>query len=632
MSLLAPTGSTTSRVLDDLPSILANAGGHTEIWGINLKQAERRLLDIILEKVLLVVPILRLGTLLVLIYQQFLSPHAAIPALQDARTRSSLAKTLEWRRYSTPRKLVEDAESILPKLGLCYITLVAQGQHVLWVNIDEMVIKGYSPIYQSLATTQGIKNLGLGVMEKLANLLLLHWPETRDTNRYSAACVIEFKTRAVAGTRVEQQHLQSKLRSALEDLATIIRSHYPGVLQKTYIISPCEEYLASLDIPESLWKDTLLLPDARYLHCFLGSQVPPEYGGTGKPLVESDLLRSSSLDNNAARDLDSEMQGRTASPDIEGPEAGMANPAFTTNIAITMPITLGSGERGARLICSDFLGIPPFVLNPIDLQRARDICPSKSGSRLALVDSNLVVKYGHDVRLAEAEALYLVYARTTIAAPKIHAAYILDGVGYIDMSYEEGEPLEHYWDRVSEWDQDRVLEQLRDYVDQMRKIRGDFIGGFDRSPCRDGIFEASYGGHKRYSYGPFESEESFNEGVIQALRDRLPPKVRESEHNMESNFFNSEYFLYQAIRELKDHDIVFTHADLHPGNIIVRADGTPVLLGWGLAGLWPDYWEFYRAMHHKPWRASWDRMVEQFIPPSYVEQSVLKRVFATAWN
>lgn len=72
---------------------------------------------------------------------------------------------------------------------------------------------------------------------------------------------------------------------------------------------------------------------------------------------------------------------------------------------------------------------------------------------------------------------------------------------------------------------------------------------------------------------------------------------------------------------------MFTHGDLHPGNIIVRPDGKIVLLDWGLAGFWPEYWEFYRAMFNPAWRVSWDRSVERFIPPYYVEYRVISTVF-----
>lgn len=159
------------------------------------------------------------------------------------------------------------------------------------------------------------------------------------------------------------------------------------------------------------------------------------------------------------------------------------------------------------------------------------------GAHVVFADSETVAKFGHGVRLAEAEAMHLASTHTTIATPKLLSAYILDGVGYIVMSYERGESLAQYWDRVSKTEQNRVLEQLQDYVNQMREIPGDFIGGLDGSPCRDGIFEAGYGDYTSYSYGPSESEESFNEGIVQALRDQMRPKVLEREDDIESNFF-----------------------------------------------------------------------------------------------
>lgn len=167
------------------------------------------------------------------------------------------------------------------------------------------------------------------------------------------------------------------------------------------------------------------------------------------------------------------------------------------------------------------------------------------GARLVRADTDMIVKFGHDVRLAEAEALDLISEQTSIAAPKLLSAYIRDGITYIIMSYEEGELLPSYWDRVSNTEHERILEQLHDYVQQLRNIKGDFIGGLDRSPCRDGIFDAGYGDYTQYSYGSYDSEESFNEGIVQALRDRFPPIAFEGETtDPESIFFTEEFTFY----------------------------------------------------------------------------------------
>ncbi|PLB41523.1 protein kinase-like protein [Aspergillus candidus] len=603
--------SLDSRLRDALPSILTRSR-HSEIWGVDLKHAERPILDIILDK--------------------FLRCHSAIPALQVPRARASLEKSLEWRRICDPRSRLSGAEPILSDLDLCHITSHG-GQYVLWVSINELPIKGYSAIHH-LASYSRLVDLGLAVMEKLSMILLQSVACTPSCG-YSASCVVDFKKHPIRNTEQSQSAFQGQLRMALQELVTSIRYHYPNILEKAYIINPRDEYLASLDIDDSLLRNTTLLKNPESLAQYLGSSIPPYYGGTGESFADSDLLYTHYPTKDTAEkiSLETPETDTAASTDTETSRVQDESAASSTILSSGGPEKgLETEETKLRLIYSDTIGPPSIILDPDDLETAEDLCPDKMGARLAFADSDTIVKFGHSVRLAEAEALHLACTRTTVATPRLLSAYILDGVGYILMSYEPGEPLEHYWDRVSKSEQDRVLKQLRDYVRQMRAIPGDFISGVDRSRCRDGIFEAGYGDYTKYSYGPYSSEESFNEGIVQALRDRLPPKVLKQENDVESHFFNREYTLYQTVRGLKNHKIVFTHGDLHSGNIVVRADGTVVLLDWGLAGFWPDYWEFYRAMHSAHWRASWDRMIERFIPPAYVEYSVISRVFAFAWN
>ncbi|KAG2418927.1 hypothetical protein HFD88_002030 [Aspergillus terreus] len=384
-------------------------------------------------------------------------------------------------------------------------------------------------------------------------------------------------------------------------------------------------------------RQTVLLQDPKDLALHLGFDVPPEYGGQGTPLATSDLLKQVDVDDR----IDETKSDTDQPPEIlptsatacSGKEADTEETPHSSHESTHTQTSDGPNPTGTepRLLYSETIGPPDIILDPEDLKTAEAVVPGKQGACLVFADSDMVVKYGYGVRLAEAEAMFLVSKRTTIATPKLLSAYVLDGTGYIVMSYEEGEPLAHYWDRVSEAEQEKILLQLRNYVEQMRGVKGDFIGGIDYSSCCDGIFEGGFGDYTKYSYGPYESEESFNEGIVQALRDRLPTELLEHEGDPDSVFFTSEFLLYQTVRGLKGHEIVFTHGDLHDRNIIVRADGTVVLLDWGSAGFWPEYWEFYRAMFGSPWKVSWDRMVEKFIPPYYVESAIMQKVFATVW-
>ncbi|KAB8224489.1 kinase-like domain-containing protein [Aspergillus novoparasiticus] len=373
---------------------------------------------------------------------------------------------------------------------------------------------------------------------------------------------------------------------------SIYRSAIAQQQYKTYIIYPSPEYLAILDVPEYLLRNTILLQKPEDLALHLSPDIPAKYGGN-----------------------------RSAQNEPEGESNGDSS---TEEKESVQQCTTSPEEPKLRLIYSEDIGPPTIILDPEDLKDAEDLLPDKMGARLAWADTDMLVKFGHGVRLAEAEALHLVSKRTTIAVPNLLSACILDGTGYITISYEPGTPFEQYWDNASETEHQRILAQLTDYVQQTRGIEGNFIGAPDHSPCRDGVFEGGYGDHTKYSYGPYESE-------VQALRDRLPGKLLQSENDPESNFWASEYILHQTVRGLKGHKIVFTHGDLHECNMLVRSDGTVVLLDWGLSGFWPEYWEFYRAMFNPPWRTSWDRMVERFILPYYVEYDVMKKIFGTIW-
>lgn len=162
----------------------------------------------------------------------------------------------------------------------------------------------------------------------------------------------------------------------------------------------------------------------------------------------------------------------------------------------------------------------------------------------------------------------------------------------------------------------------------MQAISGNFIGSVDESYCEDGVFSAW--GSENMTYGPFDSESSFNEGIIQALQNRLTQPIAEGETESTSRI--RDHFLHAAVRSLKDHPIVFCHADLHPSNMLIRDDGTVILLDWGCAGFWHAYWKWYRVMATYAWRASWQLEMEKCVPPFHIECLVMERVSHVLWN
>ncbi|RAK71477.1 aminoglycoside phosphotransferase family protein [Aspergillus fijiensis CBS 313.89] len=521
---------------------------------------------------------------------------------------------------------MSEALAIVKESGIAHITRL-QGKLVLWVIIDERVIKGFASSHEDFMTRKGLMHLGLAVMESLARLEIQEACTGEPINDQAAACVVEFRLAPTPAAQPQRVSTRDMIIQKLSNLVSSIDLHYPSLLDIFYVINPSEEYLLTLDVPDRFLAQTTLLSHRVDLVHYLGNAVPVEYGGEGESLFDGDYLVGTEL-----TEQNPQSPGQITASDTQDVDSQTDSGVGAVRTAQVNAVITGSDPREPRLIFSEKIGPPTIILDPEDLESATELCPGKMGARIVWADDDMLVKYGHGVRLAEAEAMHLVSSRTSIPIPKLLSAYILDGAGHIVMSHEEGEPLDNYWDRASEPQQENVLHQLQDYVTQMRSIIGRFIGGIDSSPCRDGIFEGGYGDYESYRYGPYASMPEFNEGVVQALRDRLPPDSRDDVNRPDSAFFTREYIMYQTVRGLRGHSIVFTHGDLHPGNLLVRTDGVVVVLDWGLAGYWPEYWEFYRAMFNPPWRPVWDRMIEKFIPPYYVECEIMKKVFGIVWN
>lgn len=63
-----------------------------------------------------------------------------------------------------------------------------------------------------------------------------------------------------------------------------------------------------------------------------------------------------------------------------------------------------------------------------------------------------------------------------------------------------------------------------------------------------------------------------------------------------------------------DAEVVFTHADLHPSNIMVSATSPTkilVLIDWRQSGWYPEYWEFYKAAYTAEVDGEW---MNEYIP------------------
>lgn len=61
------------------------------------------------------------------------------------------------------------------------------------------------------------------------------------------------------------------------------------------------------------------------------------------------------------------------------------------------------------------------------------------------------------------------------------------------------------------------------------------------------------------------------------------------------------------------HNPVFTHADLHPSNILLCDDNTVVVIDWGWAGWYPSYVEYCNVIMHMSFETDWVLWISRFL-------------------
>ncbi|KAM3497135.1 hypothetical protein MY10362_009501 [Beauveria mimosiformis] len=135
------------------------------------------------------------------------------------------------------------------------------------------------------------------------------------------------------------------------------------------------------------------------------------------------------------------------------------------------------------------------------------------------INPTTVVKTGRIVRMAEAATMKFVLDNTSIPVPAVHNAYIDETTGHvvIIMDFVEGESLDKAWINYTEPERQSVIVQLRDYMSQLRSLKGDFIGCIDGTPCQDQYFYS-----EKEDYGPYKTEHEFNEGIVNLMRKQGP--------------------------------------------------------------------------------------------------------------
>jgi hypothetical protein len=239
--------------------------------------------------------------------------------------------------------------------------------------------------------------------------------------------------------------------------------------------------------------------------------------------------------------------------------------------------------------------------------------------------------------LAEAHAMQFVARHTSVPVPRVHCAFVHKGATYIVMSrVAPARMVCQGWHSRSPESKARILEQLRRMVDELRSVPaslaqmstttapttttittpsgsdsinndnggalpmpriGNICGGPLYDPCLP----------SKVLWGPFATTRNFHQALVEGVSldmslDNLRPEHRELRD------------LFPYYRRSGD-ELVLTHGDLSPFNILVHEDEVVAIVDWETAGWFPPYWEYTCAKHANPWVSFWVDEVDRFMTP-----------------
>lgn len=221
------------------------------------------------------------------------------------------------------------------------------------------------------------------------------------------------------------------------------------------------------------------------------------------------------------------------------------------------------------------------------------------------VGEHFVVKYGPKVRLQEGENMLFVQQTTRIRIPTVYALFEHEGTSYIVMERVRGEPLASCWDNLDEDSRAKLTAQLRRYFDELRKVEppgyyGGIWGQQVLDPCL--TYRSSWDSEAQGSVvGSIDTEEEWVEQML-AVLEHTGPMPRGNKRD--------RWLPYCQAVLMKEYWPVFTHGDIHNGNVLLGEDGVVTVLDWEFSGWCPAWWEWCVSHMDRPLRGFTARLGE----------------------
>ncbi|KEY74680.1 hypothetical protein S7711_05433 [Stachybotrys chartarum IBT 7711] len=220
------------------------------------------------------------------------------------------------------------------------------------------------------------------------------------------------------------------------------------------------------------------------------------------------------------------------------------------------------------------------------------------GIQITRISKDLVIKGGE--RVSKSESQNMTFARETLglAVPKVHRVFtadIPDGFGrtmkayFIIMDYIPGTTVEDAFACLDRPSKESMVAQVADVIEKMQALTINHLPPGPIGRDLDEKFQGPW--FTEDGAGPFPT--------LQALEDWLNHKI---------DVCDMVYQLPPGTPKFQFQDMVLTHQDIAPRNLILDRNMNVWFVDWGCAGVYPRGFEQV-ALREQHWHREFADMV-----------------------
>ncbi|KAF5635850.1 aminoglycoside 3 phosphotransferase [Fusarium sp. NRRL 52700] len=199
----------------------------------------------------------------------------------------------------------------------------------------------------------------------------------------------------------------------------------------------------------------------------------------------------------------------------------------------------------------------------------------------------------------EVEAMKFVQGHTSIPVPAILETHLGSGdkePSWVIMERLTGQQLDKSSLNMTDMAKERAVTELKEHLAQLHRIRptgSGWIGSCSGGPAYDHRL------NNMSTCGPFSSIAEFNDFLVAPVKDCPRP----------------EWVAKYRSQLRDDYGIHFAHADISGENILLDPTTGSItgIVDWEMAGFWPEWWEYGKALFGSRSRELWNGILKQIM-------------------